>query len=943
MIASLMVLLGLALAAVPVASGALKKNAGWLLAIPLLVAAGLAISVFSSSTIHTESYSWIPSLGADLNFRLDGLSMVFLMLVLLIGAGVLMYSTHYLHHKDATFYFFIVGFATAMSMLVTTNDLVVFYVSWEMTTLCSYFLIANSGEKGRRPAIRTLLVTVFGGLLLLTATVVMAVGTGTMKIDQIITSSFWDENPGTLTLVAILVAGAAFTKSAQFPFQAWLPDSMVAIAPVSAYLHAAAMVKAGIYLILRYSPLFADIQIWNIMLVVSGGFTALFGAMTAVRRDDLKELLAYSTMSQLGLLVLVVGIGSEAAIMAAIVHTIAHACFKAALFMSVGIVEHETGTRSYSELRRMRIDMLATKVIVAISAMSMAGVPFLFGFVSKEGLITVAYESPLPSTVNVLLVAVIVMTSIFTFAYSFRYILGVFGQPAGELEDRELAGETVKTVKEASPAFWIVPAMLSVVTLVGGLLPKLFDGIVSAAATAATGASQHAHLAIFHGINIPLALSVFIMTAGAVLVLYQRHLLATLAAFNAPVKGTWVVDFLRDNIVNFGERHVASASGTTSMRRHLSIPMILIMVLGIVGMFTLGGIDPVPAERSENIDWIFTLVIAIGVAATVMAKSRLTTVVVISMTGFGMILWFFSLGAADVAMTQLMVEFLTVCILVLILHRLPDYYTPETKQGKFWAMVMAAGMGITTMLGVLALTGHREKSELAKYFLEETYAETHGHNIVNVILVDFRAFDTFGELTVLGMAGLAIASLLNTNKLAPIRENLLDVNSPVFSGSKNSIFLRVTTKIIGPIIIVLSVVLFYRGHQEPGGGFIAALVGASGFALLYLAAPKNNEARIKWPYFVLIGAGIFIAAATAIAGYAQGSLLTSIDFVIFGQHQSSALLFDLGVYLAVVGVIVLSLNLLGLPQNDDDEETIQLDEKREARLAALAREERSRL
>lgn len=940
MIASLMVLLGLTLAAVPLASRLLRRDAGWLLALPLLVAAGLAISVYSGSAIHTETYAWIPSLGADLDFRLDGLSMVFLMLVLLIGAGVLMYSTRYLHHRDGTFYFFICGFAAAMAMLVTTNDLVVFYVSWELTTLCSYFLIANSGEKGRRPAIRTLLVTVFGGLLLLTATVVMAVSTGTMKIDEIIAHGYWAEHPGVLTLVAVLLAGAAFTKSAQFPFQAWLPDSMVAIAPVSAYLHAAAMVKAGIYLILRYSPLVHEVQVWNVLLIFCGGFTALFGAMTAVRRDDLKELLAYSTMSQLGLLVLTVGIGSEAAIMAAVVHTIAHACFKAALFMSVGIVEHEAGTRKYSELRTMRIDMLATKIIVAISATSMAGVPLLFGFVSKEGLITAIYEAPLPDTVVTMVLAVVVVTSMFTFAYSFRYILGVFGAPAGALEDREKAGEKVTTIKEASAAFWFVPGILSIVTLVGGLAPALFDALVSHAATAATGAEQHAHLAIFHGINIPLGLSALIITAGIVLVMYQRHVVNTLAAFNAPVQGTWVVDFLREQITEFGEKYVARASGTTSMRRHLALPMIAIMALGVVGLFTLGDIPPVPAERSENVDWIYTLLIALGVVATVKARSRLTTVVVISVVGFGMVLWFFALGAADVAMTQLMVEFLTVCIMVLILHRLPDYYTPEKGAGQFWSMVLACGMGITTMLGVLALSGHREKTGLAEYFLENTYKETGGHNIVNVILVDFRAFDTMGELTVLGMAGLAIASLLYTNKMLPIRQNLLDAASPVISGRLNSVFLRVTAKVVGPIIIALSLVLFFRGHMEPGGGFIAALVGASGFALLYLAAPANNEAKIKFHYFTLIGLGIFVGAVTGLVGYFQGSFLTSIDFEIFGMHQSSAIFFDLGVYLSVMGVILGALNMLGLPQSDE-EEVVQLDEHREARLEAMSRAERN--
>ena len=413
MIFSLLALLGVTVASAPLLSRLLGRNAGWVLALPLIVATIMGVAVYDG--IHTESVPWIPSLGVDFNVRLDGLSFVFLLLVLVIGAGVLMYSTRYLHHEDSAFYFFITGFAAAMALLVTTDNLFVFYVAWEMTTLCSFFLIGNSGEKGQQPAIRTLLVTVLGGLLLLTATIIMSVSTATLQLSEVIASDYWADNPGTLTVVAMLIAGAAFTKSAQFPFQAWLPDSMVAIAPVSAYLHAAAMVKAGIYLILRYSPLFGEVAIWNILLIVCGLFTAAFGAMTAVTRDDLKELLAYSTMSQLGLLVATVGIGTDAALTAAIVHTIAHACFKAALFMSVGIVEHESGTRLYSELHYVRTKMPVTKTLVVIAATSMAGIPLLFGFVSKEGLIEAALDAPFGDNMNVLITAGVVVTSMFTF------------------------------------------------------------------------------------------------------------------------------------------------------------------------------------------------------------------------------------------------------------------------------------------------------------------------------------------------------------------------------------------------------------------------------------------------------------------------------------------------------------------------------------------------
>lgn len=909
MIFSLLALLGVTVASAPLLSRLLGRNAGWVLALPLIIATVMAVSVYDG--MHTESVPWIPSLGVDFNIRLDGLSFVFLLLVLVIGAGVLMYSTRYLHHKDSAFYFFITGFAAAMALLVTTDNVFVFYVAWEMTTLCSFFLIGNSGVKGHQPAIRTLLVTVLGGLLLLAATIIMAVSTGTLQLSEIIASDYWADKPGVLTAVAMLIAGAAFTKSAQFPFQAWLPDSMVAIAPVSAYLHAAAMVKAGIYLILRYSPLLGEVAIWNVLLIVSGLFTAAFGAMTAVTRDDLKELLAYSTMSQLGLLVATVGIGTDAALTAAIVHTIAHACFKAALFMSVGIVEHESGTRSYSELRDIRTNMPVTKTLVVIAATSMAGIPLLFGFVSKEGLIEAALAAPFGDHINVIITAGVVLTSMFTFVYSFKYIIGVFGARKN--------AKVEKHVAEAAPSFWIIPALLAALTLALGLYPGAVDGLVDDAALAATGADQHVHLAIWHGFNMALGMSALIIVVGTVLVLNRDQLFRAMSVFGAPVSGLYVVEFLRQGIIDTGNKYFTAATGTTSMRRHLVLPLLGVIGLAVIGIFTLNDLPEVIGERAWAIDWIFVLLVAMGCIATVMAKSRLTVVVVVSIAGFGMCLWFYILGAADVANTQLTVEILTVCVLVLILHRLPDHFTPDTRRSHFWSIVLSVAVGVSTMLAVLALTGRREISDVSEYFLRETEELTGGSNIVNVILVEFRAFDTLGELTVLGVAGIAIAVLLSNNRLLAVHDTHMDKASPLIDSHANSVFLRSTSKLVGPIIVALSILLFFRGHNEAGGGFVAALIASAGFALVYLAAPTNAEAKIRLPYMALIGGGITIAVTTGLLGFIEGSFLKPLDTHIFDLHLSTALLFDLGVYLAVIGMILAAFNLLGMPRLNSDE------------------------
>ncbi|MBN9200169.1 MAG: cation:proton antiporter, partial [Microbacterium chocolatum] len=341
--------------AAPVARAA-GRAAGWWLALPLVVAAGMLAALGSGSVW----VPWMPTLGVGFGLRLDGLSLLFSLIVLVIGALVLIYSARYLPRgPNASFFVLMTGFAAAMLLLVLADDLVLMFVAWEATTLCSFFLIARSGKDAREPAIRTLLVTAAGGLSLLAAVVVMWVGTGTTRITDVLMSDAWAQ-PGFAIPVALLLAGAVFTKSAQFPFQAWLPDSMVAITPVSAYLHAAAMVKAGIYLALLFSPALAGELVWSGLLITSGLITAVFGAVTALRETDLKALLAYSTISQLGLLVAMIGVGTPEALTAAVVHTVAHALFKAALFMLIGVIDHEAGTRDIRELAKLRIRMPIT-------------------------------------------------------------------------------------------------------------------------------------------------------------------------------------------------------------------------------------------------------------------------------------------------------------------------------------------------------------------------------------------------------------------------------------------------------------------------------------------------------------------------------------------------------------------------------------------------------
>lgn len=896
----------------PVLTAVAGRNAGWFLALPLFASAGVLVAATGGDLSQTveQHVPWMPTLDIGFSLRLDGLSLVFSLLVLVLGGLILAYSARYLGRqgKHGTFYLLMTTFAASMLALVLTDDLIVMFVAWEFTTLCSFFLIGRSGPNAREPAVRTLLVTVAGGLLLLAAVATMAVGTGTTRISEVLVDPIWSQDPAFATTVAVLLAGAAFTKSAQFPFQAWLPDSMVAITPVSAYLHAAAMVKAGIYLLLRFSPAMADQTIWTVLLVTSGLITALLGATGALRRFDLKELLAYSTISQLGLLVVMIGVGTEAALTAAVVHTVAHALFKSALFMFIGVIDHEAGTRDIRELRHLKMRMPVTLTAMILGAASMAGLPPLLGFVSKEGMFEAFVEIPGPVWFPVLVIAGTATTSVFTLAYSARLVLGAF---AGKVTPTE------REVHEAPATFWAVPVLGAATGLTLGFLPHLLDSLISPAATAAVGSTVETHLALWHGFNLPLAISAVVIALGITLVVFRRPVEAFMVPRGIPFSGLTAVDWTRKAIIRTGGV-VGSWSGSTSPRRHLGIPAVCLAVIAIAGVTTVGELPSVVGNPSRPEDWLLLTLVAAGVGAAVYSHTRYTAIVVTGIIGFAMTLWYFILGAADVALTQLLVEILTVCVLVLVLRRLPNKFPRETLKARWGAGLIALSAGVATTIGVWALTGRREMSEAAEYFMTEGEEATGGANLVNTILVDFRALDTLGEVTVLGVAGIAIAALLRSRAPAAIRSAKLDTETPIYNAQENSVFLRVTTWVLGPLIVILSLYLLLRGHQEPGGGFISALVGGAGFALLYLAAPSDAAARIRWPYLSLIGAGFIVGAGTGFLGYLEGSFLTPLHVEILGIKLTSPLLFDVGVYLGVLGVMLAAFNLLGRHDEHSD-------------------------
>mgnify|MGYP005798953525 CR=1 FL=1 len=892
----------------------LGRNAGWLLWIPLAAAAGVLGQAMKASNGEViEYYPWIPDFfNVGFHLRLDGLSLVFGLLVTVIGAGVLFYSAKYLGTtKIKSFYLGMTTFALAMLVLVLANDVMLLYVAWEATTLASFFLIARSGSHARKPAVRTLLVTILGGLALLAAVAVMIATTGTTVITEILASDVWTHSTP-VTWIIVMLALAAFTKSAQFPFQSWLPDSMVAISPVSAYLHAAAMVKAGIYLLLLFSPVLAGNTLWFVLLVSSGLITALMGAISALRRYDLKELLAYSTMSQLGYLVALIGLGTPAALTAAIVHTIAHALFKSALFLAVGVIDHEAGTRDMRILTVRRMAMPATLMVVLLGSASMAGVPPLLGFVSKESLFAAFLDAELPSGVTALLTAVVVLIAICTFTYSGRLVLGAMGRyrsPKHWINTPRGAGASRETVGEASAAFWGYPAVNASLSLILGMLPFILTGTVAAAAHVVTGVEQDLEISLWHGVTPALILSILVIVLGSVAVWYLPVLEAFLVPRPLSFSGLGVVEKLRQATIEFGAT-VSSWTSGLNPGRHLAVPSVLLVVLAVAGFIT---IDTLPAQQ-ENLtrwsDWLLVAVVAVGVIATIRARTRLAAIAVLGTVGFAVTLWFFALGSVDVALTQLLVEILTIVVMVLLLHRLPKTFGKADKLSKA-GLLAAIAAGIAAFAGTYALTGRRGMSDPAQYLTQQGTEVTGGNNLVNVILVEFRALDTLGELTVLGVAGVAVAALLASRAPNPVRQATILKTSPLSDPLDNSTYLRTFAKIAVPILVVVSLILLVRGHNEPGGGFVAALLTGAAFALLYLAAPTDDAAPIKWPYMELTGAGVALGSAVGIYGLIDGSFLKPIYLDIFGFELNTSLLFDIGVYFAVLGLILGAFNMLG--------------------------------
>ena len=908
---------------VPALGRRFGRDTGYFLAAAFLVL-GLMLTPAVLTTLRggtvTTSLRWIPSLDVSFTLRLDGLGSLFALLVIGVGALIMAYCPRYLHngHHSRT-YILLTLFASAMLGLVLSADLVLLFVFWELTTVSSFFLIGGTGPDSGRPAMRALVITFTGGLALLGAVVLIAFETGTTYLPVILSHPQWILDSPYAGVIGGLVILAALTKSAQMPFQSWLPGAMVAITPVSAYLHAATMVKAGVYLLMRFSPVFHDQTAWQVTLISVGLVTAVAGAALALRQHDLKALLAYSTVSQLGLLVAVTGVGTPEALAAAVLHTFAHALFKATLFMLVGIIDREAGSRDVRELGGLRRVMPVTAALTGLAGLSMAGVPPLIGFVSKESIFQGLAQADFAPWAGPVAAALGVVASALTFAYGVRIFHGAFAGPTLQRQLYEPAWQFL------TPA--AVPAVIG---LLLGPAVAILDPLVRSAVARITPGETPPHVAFWHGFSLETLLSVIVISVGLALFFARDPVDRFLQRIRTAPEGA-LFDRGLAGLVEAGAV-VGLPSRANATWVYLLWPVVALVALGGVGLVALGGWPQPPSGASHALDWPLVGLLVVASAGLVLTSRRVVAVILLGTIGVMITGWFLLAGAPDVALTLLLVETLTAVVAMLVLRALPARFRAAPPRRVVFSALLALGAGAATTAATLAFTGHRDRSPYGTYFLDQAQAETGGTNVVNTILVDFRALDTLGEATVLGMFAIGLILLLRQTTGAPLPRELswYEAGAPAPVGARgdqpdpghsgpgrlaHSLVFHSTSRVLTPAMLLLSVYLFLRGHTAPGGGFIAALVAGSAIAYGWIAEATPGGSvpvlRALRPG-PLVAAGLSICVLVGLAALGGGlPFLTPLHASLAGLKLTSSMLFDLGVYLIVVGLVIATVDRLG--------------------------------
>ncbi|MGV8966845.1 MAG: Na+/H+ antiporter subunit A [Cellulomonas sp.] len=916
----------------------------------------------------TEFIEWVPGLHLQLAFRLDTLSWLMVVLVGGIGALVLVYSSAYFASTAGglgRFGAVLVAFAGTMLGLVIADNLLLLYTFWELTTVFSYLLIGHYADRkaSRRAAMQAIIITTAGGLAMLVGLILIGSGAGTYRLSEVIANP---PHGPTISVAAALILCGAATKSALLPLHFWLPAAMAAPTPVSAYLHAAAMVKAGVYLVARFAPAYAELTVWQVMITVLGCGTLLLGGYRALRQHDLKLILAFGTVSQLGLLVLLVGLGTKAAALAGLAMLGAHAMFKAALFLSVGVIDTATGTRDMRRLSGVGRALPFTALAAGLATASMIGLPPFAGYIAKEAALE-ALRDDAVGWVGWVVLGAVVVGSGFTVAYGLRFYWGAFAIKQSVTHPDPAAGEPERTgpgvppgVTRPSPLLVGPALVLGVLGLAVALLPGLGESLLAPYAdTYPLG--EPSHLVLWGGLTPTLALTAVILGGGA-LAFWAR---GPVERFQAAQRSGPEADLVYRRFMRRLDDFSADITALTqrgSLPFYLGSILIVFVLLGGTALVTGTSLptDVRPWDSAGQL--IAGGVVVVAAILTVRARRRMKAVVLLGVSGYGIAVLYMLHGAPDLALTQVLVETVTVVVFVLVLRRLPPYFSDRPQAASRWVrLALALAVGLTVAGLALVAPGARIHLPQSVDFPDEAYAFGGGENIVNVVLVDIRAWDTMGEIAVLLVAATGVASLIFLQRRSGDIHRITDADAEgtakagVWGGEhdtmaalrrrgvatpaedarpagsrawlraertlapqRRSVIFEVVTRLLFPTLIVFAVYLLFAGHNAPGGGFAAGLVVGIALIVRYLAGGRYElgEAAPVHPG-LLLGSGLFLSAGVGLIALLAGgqvlqSVILDLEVPLIGTvHVVTSLFFDLGVFLVVVGLVLDVLRSLG--------------------------------
>ncbi len=886
----------------------------------------------------TASLQWLPSANLSFSFYLDGLSLLFALLVIGIGTLIVIYTGYYFAKEPSAWRFlsYLLLFMVSMLGLVMAGDIIALFIFWEGTSITSFLLVAYKTEypEARAGGFKALFITGGGGIALLFGLLVVAGITGETTLPAILASGELLRESGLYPLALGLLALAALTKSAQFPFHIWLPEAMSAPTPASAYLHSATMVKAGIYLMARLNPVMGGTELWFWLLSGVGLITMVLGAYLGLKQNDLKALLAYSTISQLGVLMMLIGQDTSIAFKALVVGVLAHALYKSALFLVAGTVDHESGTRDLRFLGGLREKMPITAVLALIAGLSMAGLPPLFGFLAKETLLATAVSETLPVVTSWVISGAAVLGGALMLAQSGLLVTGTFwGRP----------GEAAAKAHEAPKLMLLAPAIPALLSLAIGVLPEpeFLASLLAKAAEAAYGGEVKVSLALWTGLNVPLLLSIVAISLGSVFFWYRQPIrrwqqqfapaLDSNRGFDATFRG---IDWLADGVTRL-----------QNGRLSLYLTIIILGMVGLVFLFAQGQFSQIAATvGSFSFTWTFrqdflrlvAILVAVGAAiASVLLKRDIAAIVALGASGLSIAVLMVLEPAPDVALVQIVVDILSVVILVLSLRLLPRLQRQKAlalnlevgNLKKVRNFIVAATSGlVVTMITLVALTTRPRESAMTPFFAANAKPLTAAKDIVGAIIVDFRALDTLIEISVFSMAGLGMYTLLRHATRA-LGDTVGEAGPTPYAfgifGRRASVFVQALARLSLPLALVIGATHVMYGHDQPGDGFTAGVIIGLAVAFSYVVfGYEKTRKRYKWLSAPLIATGILLILISGTAGLlVNGTFLSPVDFgaalnlpLPSGFYFSSAFLFELAICLSVLGSVFFMLNTLGHPE-----------------------------